>query len=179
MNLLTATTNINTNLQNVDNSKAKLANALFDARKEVFWKETPYKYFKTFCEKEVALSHSAIFIYLKTAELSKKAKFSVQDMQLITVAIGWNRLRIGLTKLTTYVTPAEFIELYKNLNLNDRVVYEDKNTRLVNFNFNIPKEYADILTEELLVRGMRISNKSRTNMSAAVVSLIKELEAAE
>ena len=68
-----------------------------------------------------------------------------------------------------------FIKKFKHLNLNERVKYEDKESELVDFSFSLPKEAADALTAELLTHGMRITNKSRSNMSSAMVEIIKTL----
>lgn len=169
---------INTCLAKVDNSKVTLAMELFKARRDVYWKDTPYVYFGTFCKEEVALSSSSIFKYLSAMQLAERNKFSVEQMALIVNTIGWCRFAAGLTKIAAeeIISVAVFIDRYKAINLDKRVTYEESESKLVSFNFAIPQKAADDLTAALLTRGMRVTNKSRTNMSAAMVKLIKDLK---
>ena len=168
---------INERLSNVDNSRVTLAMELFNARRDVYWKDTKYKFFKTFCTEEVALSHSKVFVYLNVVKLSIANKFNVSDMSRIVDTIGWSRFRIGLSEIGAdeIITVAQFLTRYKNLNLNSRVTYESGERKLVDFQFCLPKESAEILTNELIIRGMRVTNKSRINISSAMVKLVKEL----
>jgi len=45
----------------------------------------------------------------------------------------------------------------------------------VPFSFNLPAETAARLTDELIVRGMRVSKKNRTNASSAMEKLMKDV----
>lgn len=168
---------INESLGTVGEGKVDLAIRLLETKTAVYWKDTYYGSWKSFCSTEIALSNSAIYVYLNTAKLAQRNKFRLPDMKHIVDAIGWERFRIGLTKIveTEPVNVVTFIKKFKNLNLNERVVYEDSESKLVNFNFSIPKSAADILTNELLIRGMKITNKSRVNMSSAMVRVVRDL----
>tara|TARA_R110000744_G_scaffold170264_2_gene288403 strand:- start:8645 stop:9184 length:540 start_codon:yes stop_codon:yes gene_type:complete len=177
MNLSERLNKINNSLGTVGEGKVDLATMLLETKVSEHWPSTTYKSWKNFCSTEVALSHSAIYVYLNTAQLAKDNNFRITDMKYIVQAIGWSRLRIGLSKLVKSepVNVITFIKMFKDLNLNQRVTYEDSDSSLVNFTFSIPQKYADTLTNELLVRGMRMTNKSRSNMSSAMVKLVKEL----
>ncbi len=177
MKLLTRISNINGHLGSIDGCKVSLANELFDAKKNVYWQETSYGSWKVFCDKNVSLSQSAIYVYLKTAELARDNKFSPAEMKILVDSIGWERLKIGLTKVAKNETISwqTFISRYFDLNLNERVTYEDTESELVTFAFHIPQDAADTLTNALLARGMRIVNKSRSNLSSAMVKLIDDL----
>jgi hypothetical protein len=178
MNVQTRIENIKSSLENISNNKVFLAFELLATKRETNWKETQYVRWSTFCDMEVALSQASVYVYLKTAQLAENNKFGRKTSSHIVNTIGWDRFRIGLTKIdqAELITAAQFIERYKNLNLNERVTYEKDEGSLVNFNFNIPADVADMLTNELVARGMRITNKSRSNSSAALVKLIKELQ---
>lgn len=177
MNLKERLNSINKSLGTVGENKVDLAVMLLETKSSEYWPDTEYKNWKGFCSKEIALSHSSIYVYLNTAKLAQNNNFRITDMKYIVAAIGWERFRIGLAKLTESepVNVVMFIKKFKNLNLNERVTYEENDSKLVNFSFSIPQEAADDLTAELLARGMRMTNKSRTNASAAMVKLIKDL----
>ena len=176
MNLSTRITSISNSLGTVGENKVDLALMLLETKSSEYWKETDYGSWKGFCEKEVALSHSSIYVYLKTAKLAKDTKFYVSDMKHVVAAIGWERFRVGLSKLGKgeVVNVVKFIKRFKDINLNERIIYEEHDSKLVHFSFSIPESVAEDLTNELVARGMRITNKSRTNASAALVKLVKE-----
>jgi hypothetical protein len=165
MNLVTARTELRTCFNRTDSSKVHLA---------VNWKKTPYKNWSNFCKAKVPLSESAIYGYLKTAELIIKYHYFINDCVLISKEIGWCRFQAGLTKITTHISPYEFISTFKDIDLNERVKFESETSDLVKFSFSIPKEHAEILTAELIANGMRETNRSRTNSSAAMVKIINK-----
>lgn len=177
MELKTRIANINNHLDTVSNSKVKLAFELLDTKRDTFWKDTKYKTWNRFCAEEVALAQSTVYVYLNAANLAEKNSFPKEVASLVVNTIGWERFRIGLTKIgdDEIITPAEFIKRYVKLNLNERVTYEEPDTDLVNFTFNIPDAAASILEGALLSRGMRVTNKSRTNVSSAMSKLIDDL----
>ncbi len=177
MNLTEKLNLINSYLGSVDTNKVKLAIQLLDTKASEYWKETTYGSWKNFCSKEISLSLSAIYVYTKTIEIAKSIKFTADDMENIVGHIGWGKFRIGVTKVDREnpLSVKNFIEKFKNLNLNEVVKFEDNASNLVEFSFKLPVDVADILTEKLLIRGMRLYNKNRANASAALVKLIKEL----
>jgi hypothetical protein len=177
MNLPTRIALLRTKLSNVDNNKVALAAELYSARRDVYWKDTSYGSFKAFCVAEVALSQASVFVYLNVFRLSEANKFTAAQMSRIVDTIGWGRFRAGLTKIDSseIITVAEFLGRYKNVNLNERVSYEKDESDLVDFPIRIPKTAAVILTNALVARGMRITNKTRANMSSAMVKVIRDL----
>ena len=98
-------------------------------------------------------------------------------MKHIVDTIGWERLRLGLAKTTPEepVNVIMFIKKFKDLNLNERITYGEDESDFVNFSFSLPPKIADEFTTALLSHGMRMTNKSRTNMSSAMTKIIKEL----
>lgn len=177
MNLATRLININSKLEDISNNKVALAFDLLNTKRHTYWKDTPYDSWRAFCDTNIALSQASIYVYIKTADLAEKNKFTDSSSSLIVQTIGWERFRIGLTKIGSdeIITGAEFIKRYKYLNLNERVTYNESESSLVNFNFSVPKDIAEILTNELVSRGMRITNKSRTNMSSAMGKLVNDI----
>lgn len=177
MSLLKRIESIKTHLGDIDGCRAALANELLYTKTVTFWKNTMYGSWNKFCSECIGLSRSSIYVYLKTAELSETHEFSLADMQHIIKSIGWERFKIGLTKTddSQTVSRALFIEWYHDVNLNERVVYEESESELVPFSFHIPQDAADTLNNALMVRGMRFTNKTRSNLSSAMVKLINDL----
>ena len=179
MNLKQRLVNINKTLGTVSENKVDLAVILLETKASEYWKDTSYGGWQAFCSAEVALSYASVFVYVKTAELAKANKFRLADMKHIVAAIGWSRFRVGMTKIdpSQPVNVVKFIKLFKNLNLNERVTYgkNEEEKKMVDFKFSIPQATADLLTRELVIRGMRITNKSRTNASSAMTRLVNEL----
>ncbi len=169
---------IKDHLASISNNKVKLAFELLYTKRSEKWSTTTWMSWKNFCSMNVALSHAAIYVYLKTAELAQRNKFTELQSAYIVNTIGWERFRIGLTKIdaTEIITTATFIERYKNLNLNERVVHEEGESELVNFSFNVPEETANKLNAILTTHGMRTTNKSRSEMSSALVKLVDYME---
>ena len=178
MNLPERITLINDHLTGVSNNKVKLAFELFYTKNSEKWSSTSWMSWKEFCNMNVALSTSAVYAYTKTAELAKRNKFSEVNSTYIVNTIGWERFRLGLSKIDAaeIITAATFIERYKNLNLNERVTHEEGESDLVNFSFNVPADTADILNGILTTHGMRTTNKSRSEMSSAMIKLVKFME---
>ena len=181
MNLSERLISINKSLGTVGENKVDLATMLLETKASVYWNDSLYGSWRNFCDNEIALSQASIYVYLKTASLAKANSFRIPDMKHIVDAIGGERFRIGLTKIVESepVNVVKFIKKFKHLNLNERVTYADGESALVNFTFSIPQEAADDLTNELLSRGMRMTNKSRTNASSAMVKMVKDLIAKE
>lgn len=179
MTLTERLNNINKSLGTVGENKVDLSTMLLETRASECWAETSYGSWKAFCSKEVALSYSAVYVYLRTAKLARDNNFRITDMKYIVDSIGWERFRIGLSKLdpSDQVNVITFIKKFKDLNLNERVTYgaDEEEKKMVTFSFHIPQSVAETLTDELVIRGMRITNKSRTNASAAMVKLVKDL----
>ena len=175
MNVITAVENINLFLGPMDMRKPRLAMALYHAKRGINWRDTTYGSWRGFCSAEIGLSHSSIYQYIKTAEIMLKYTYTLNDSLNIVKSIGWSRFRLGLTKIDDYVDIANFIDTYKYINLNERVKFEENDTELVNFSFSIPAHDAEVLTNELIVRGMRVHKHNRMNASAAMVTLVKEL----
>jgi hypothetical protein len=157
-----------------DTCKLLLATAIYDCSVLVNWKNTPYKSYADFCKKEVSLSQASIYRYLKTAKLMVKYHYSLKQLRAIVEDIGWCRLQIGLSTIKKRITHLSFVARFKDINLNARVKFEDDPSDLVKFSFSIPKDHAEILTAELVANGMRETNKSRTNSSAAMVKIINK-----
>jgi len=175
MNVSNAITHITKNLKAVDSKKTSLALELYEAKNSIKWKKTIYGNWVSFCNKEVNLAQSSIYSYLKTAQLIKKYSYSLEDANTVVDQIGWSRLQIGLTKLSSKMTVLRFIEKFKHINLNERITYEKDSSELIDFSFKLTEDVALLLTNDLLTRGMRITNKSRTNASSAMASLVNEL----
>ena len=172
MNALKAKNRLNTWVLKTDTCKLLLAVAIYDCSVLVDWKNTPYKSYSDFCKKEVSLSQASIYRYLKTAKLIAKYQYSLHQARVILDDIGWCRLQIGLATIEKRITPISFIERFKNIDLNARAKFEDDPSDLVKFSFSLPKKHAEMLTAELIFRGMRETNKSRTNSSAALIKII-------
>jgi len=177
MNLETKINNIKNYLLNIGKSKIKLAIGILILKRSEYWRSTRYGSWRKFCDEHIALSQSSIYRYIKTAELAEDNKFTSTNLWEVVQAIGWSKVQLGLTKIgkDELITTEEFIKRYKDINLNERVTYSEDNHSLIGFTFNLPEATASILTKELLVRGMRITNNSRSNMSAAMVTLVKDL----
>lgn len=177
MNLTERTKNITTYLSSIDGCKVTLANELLATKISVTWRSTIYDTWKNYCDECVSLSQSSIYVYLKTAELAYSNAFTDVDMKIIVAAIGWERFKIGLTKIAKDETVNRnvFIERYKDINLNERVTYKGSDSELESFSFRLPQDAADTLTNALLARGMRLTNSSRSNLSSAMVKLIADL----
>lgn len=177
MNLTEKLDMIKEYLRTISNDKVALAITLLNTKRTTNWKETPYLSFREFADKHIALSQASIYVYLKTAQLAEQNDFTNADSVNIVNAIGWERFKVGLTKIpdNEKLTVEQFIERYKNVNLNERVTYGKDETDLVDFKFLLPKNTAEILTNALLVRGMRITNKKRDNLSAAMAKLVNDL----
>ncbi len=165
-------------LATVSNSKASLAFQLLHTKRSEKWSSTTWLSWKNFCNMNVALSTSAVYAYVKTAELAERNKFTEVGSIYIVDTIGWERFRLGLSKIDVAetITVATFIERYKNLNLNERITHEEGESELVNFSFNVPAETADILNGLLTTHGMRTTNKSRSEMSSAMIKLVAYME---
>lgn len=162
----------------VDDKRVELAEYLHTVRNSECWKNTYYGSWKNYCIHHVNMSFSSINLYVRTIKLAKEHKYNSSSVNLIVSNIGWSRLVMGLTKLgeDEFITEEEFIARYKNLNLNERVTHKGEDSEMVNFNFNISKKHAEILEVALVAKGMRISNKSRTNMSSSMEKIVDELE---
>lgn len=169
---------INKSLNTVGEGKVDLAIMLYEIKASEYWPETKYGSWKNFCNTEVALSQSAILVYLKTVKLAKNNNFRITDMKHITNVIGWERLRIGLSKTVQSepVNVVMFIKKYKNLNLNERVTYAKGEGDLVNFSFNVPESTAVVFNAILTTHGMRTTNKTRSEMSTAMIKLVDYME---
>lgn len=98
-------------------------------------------------------------------------------MRYIVKAIGWERFKLGLSlnDKDESVGKELFIERYKDIDLNARTKFKEANNELESFAFHLPKDAADTLTNALRMRGMRETNSSRSNLSAAMVKLIADL----
>jgi hypothetical protein len=169
---------IKTHLSTISNSKVKLAFELLNTKLSERWSTTSWLSWKNFCNMNVALSTSAVYVYTKTAELAKRNKFGEVNSTYIVDIIGWERFRLGLAKIdpTEIITADTFIQRYKNLNLNERITHEEGDSELVNFSFNVPKNTADKLNAMLTTHGMRTTNKSRAEMSTAMIKLVDYIE---
>lgn len=169
---------INKSLRESSSKKVQLALDLLYAKNSTDWKLSSYGSWRAFCAREVALSQASIYVYLNTARLAEDKKLSKTVMVNIVKLIGWDRFRIGLSKLDSdeKVVFSEFVERFKDLNLNQRVTYNEDQKDTVRFTFDLPKKVADSLTEELLLKGMRITNKSRSNMSSAMAKIVEDIE---
>jgi len=168
-------TRISSHLGTIDLGKPRLAQALLKARNEVNWKETDYGSWRGFCNVKVKMSYSSIYRYVRVAEMAEKLDYTLDDMRHIVIVIGWSRFYLGLMDCQKFLYVNEFIDKYKDLNLNKRVTYESKETDLVTFSFALPAEAAARLTDELIIRGMRVSKQNRTNASAAMEQLMKDV----
>ena len=98
MNLETRIANIASHLDNISHSKLKLAFELLQTKIDVYWNDTPYLNFREFCDKNVALSQASIYVYVRTAQLSRRNYGDVEANHIVTT-IGWERYKLGLTKL--------------------------------------------------------------------------------
>ncbi len=178
MDLKARLSSINESLDTTGKSKVDLALMLLDTKAAVNWKDTKYGTWKEFCNAEIALSQASIYVYLRTAKAALDNNFYKPDMKHVVASIGWQRFRIGLTKIdkSEPVNVIAFIKKFKDLNLNERVTYGDSEDDLVNFTFSLPQSVADDFTNELLAKGMRITNKSRTGMSSAMTKIINDLK---
>jgi hypothetical protein len=174
MNALKAKNRLNTWVLKTDTCKLLLAVAIYDCSVLVDWKNTQYKSYADFCKKEVSLSQASIYRYLKTAKLLSKYDYTVNQARYIVNGIGWCRLQIGLTKITERLDVFSFCNKFRDIDLNARVKFEDDPSELVKFSFSLPKEHAELLTAELISKGMRETNKSRTNSSAAMIKIIDQ-----
>jgi len=161
-----------------DSRRTELAEYLYTVRGSESWKNTEYGSWKNYCIHNVSMSLSSIKLYVRTIKLAKEHDYGSSSVNLIVSAIGWSRLVLGLTKLgeDEFISEQEFINRYKDLNLNERVTHKGEDSELVNFNFNISKKHAEILEIALVAQGMRISDKSRTNMSSAMEKVVDGLE---
>ncbi len=168
-------TRISSYLSTIDLGKPRLAKALLNAKIDINWKETEYGSWRGFCNVKLNLSYSSIYRYVRIAQTAEKLGYTLNDMLNIVVGIGWSRFYLGLMDCQEFLFIDEFIEKYKDLNLNKRVTYESKDSDLVPFSFNLPAETAARLTDELIVRGMRVSKKNRTNASSAMEKLMKDV----
>lgn len=170
--------NIKSHLDGVSRSKTKLAFALLNTKRSENWGSTTYISWKGFCNMNVALSTASVYVYVKTAEMAENNKFTPTASDYIVQTIGWERFRLGLTKIgeSEVITAAKFIERYKHLNLNERITYEESESNLENFTFNVPSDTADKLNSLLTTYGMRTTNRSRTNMSSALIKLVESLK---
>lgn len=175
MDVQTAKRQIDRLMERIDLTKPRLAHFLLETKNGIYWRETEYLTWSGFCEKNVALSTSSIYKYLKTAELMNHYNYSMIECLDIIEDIGWARFQLGLTKLEKRISVKKFIKRFHDANLNERIVYQEHDTELVEFSFQIPDQYAQLLTNELIVRGMRVQNHNRTNASAAMVQLIKDV----
>jgi hypothetical protein len=175
MSLLESTKKIAKFIKNSDQSKPELALELWNTRNNHKWKNSQYGSWRSYCDYNVAMSSTAIYQYLYTAKLIKKFTYSLSEVNTIVAAIGWSRFQLGISKITVYLTVEEFVLAYKNINLNQRVTFEKDKSELVSFTFSMSKNDADILTDELIVRGMRLHKQNRINASAAMIKLIKEI----
>lgn len=179
MNIPTRIENIKTHLLHISKNKVGLAFELLKTKRSESWASTSWMSWKGFCSTNVALSMASVYVYTKTAEMVESNKFTETQANHIVQTIGWERFRLGLTKIgdDEIISGATFIGRYKNLNLNERITYDDsKDSGLVNFSFNLPADVADLLNAELVTYGMRTTNRSRSNMSAAMIKLVKEIE---
>jgi len=178
MNLPERITLIKDHLASISNNKVKLAFELLYTKRSEKWSSTTWLSWKNFCNMNVALSTAAVYVYTKTAELAQRNKFTEVQSTYIVNTIGWERFRLGLSKIdaTEVITVATFIERYKNLNLNERIVHEEGESELVNFSFNVPEATADKLNAILTTHGMRTTNKSRSEMSSAMIKLVEYME---
>jgi len=178
MNLPERITLIKRHLELVSNSKASLAFELLYTKRSEKWSSTTWLSWKEFCNMNVALSTSAVYAYTKAAELALRNKFNEVQSVYIVNTIGWERFRLGLAKIDAaeIINAATFIERYKDLNLNERVTHEEGDSELVNFSFNVPAKTAEVLEGILISHGMRITNKSRSEMSTAMIKLVEYME---
>lgn len=177
MSLLTRIENIANFLGKIDSRKVELANELSDTKTSTYWPKTPYGSWNEFCHQRVALSSSSIYVYVRTAALAKDNGFSTLQMKVLVASVGWERFKLGLTKIGVDETIKcdEFIKRYHDLNLNERITFEDEESDLVTLAFQLPQETADALCNALLMHGMRVTNKTRTNLSDAMVKLVAEM----
>jgi hypothetical protein len=162
-------------LDRSDMIKPRLAVELWKTKNDYYWPETKYSTWRKFCSDEVALSQSSIYRYLNTVTLMNKFDYDLIQVLNIVKVIGWSRFQLGITKITAKLTVNKFISTYKDLNLNERVKFEANYSKLVHFTFAIPEQDAETLTNELIIRGMRVHKHNRINASAAMVALIKEM----
>ena len=178
MNLPERITLIKNHLETISNSKVQLAFELLYTKRSEKWSSTTWMSWKNFCNMNVALSTASVYVYTKTAELAQRNKFSEVQSDMIVGVVGWERFRLGLSKIdaTEIITSAIFIERYKDLNLNERITHEEGESELVNFSFNVPVDTADILNGILTTHGMRTTNKSRSEMSSAMIKLVAYME---
>ena len=177
MNVSTSTVRVKEYLNSVDMSKPLLAFELHALKTNVYWKGTEYESWRGYCNVEVALSQASIYQYVRTAQLSIKYNYSLDDLLIITRSIGWSRLQLGLTKLDEVISVPAFILRFKELNLNERIVFEKDSSTLVSFSFSLPKAYGELLTQELVARGMRVDKSNRINASAAMIKLVQDVTA--
>lgn len=179
MNLCDTTKYLKISLGNVDSAKPELAKVLWNTKHNFCWKETKYGTWRKFCNLEVALSQTTIYKYLKTAELINKFNYSYLFVFHIVSSIGWARFQLGITKIESYLPVDKFIQKFKHLNLNEKVVFEESDSELIPFSFSLPAHSAELLTNELVVRGMRINKHNRTNASAAMIKLLRDIQKSE
>ena len=168
-------TRISSYLGTIDLGKPRLAQSLLRAKTEINWKETEYGSWRGFCNVKVKMSYSSIYRYVRIAELAEKLGYTLNDMFNIVMVIGWSRFYIGLVRCQDFLYIDQFVARYKDINLNERVTYETKETDLVTFSFALPANAAARLTDELIIRGMRVSKQNRTNASAAMEQLMKDV----
>lgn len=175
MNLPESTKKIAKYLKSSDKSKPNLALELWETKNSHRWKNTRYGSWRNYCDNNVALSQASIYKYMYTGKMINRFGYELSTINKIVTAIGWARFQLGITKINVHLTAEKFIFSFKDLNLNERVEFEKDQSDLVNFTFSVPKADADILTDELVVRGMRIHKHNRINISAAMIKLIREI----
>lgn len=175
MSTHSAACDINYQIIKIDRNKPALAAALYQVKNKFIWPETEFKSWRGFCNTKIELSYSTIYRYIKTAELFNKLNYSVIEVNYLVSSIGWSRFQLGLTYLDENITVADFIDRFRDLNLNERVVFGESESNLVQFSFALPEHTAEKLTDELLLRGMRLNNKTRCNASNAMVKLIRDI----
>jgi len=162
-------------LKTSEMTKPRLAVELANAKQRVDWRSTDYRFWSTFCREEVPLTLATIYNYVNTGLLIEKHGYPITQVMQIIDVIGWARFCAGIVLLESYIPVVEFIERFKDINLNQKVKMGETESDLVTFSFNIPAESAELLTNELIARGMRTTGCSRVNASAALCKLVKEV----
>ena len=159
---------VNNSITTIDSDRLQCAKDILWAKNVINWKYSEYGSWNKFIT-TLTISIVTVYRYEVVAKLIEKYRYTDSQCLTIIKAIGWHNFTRGILEINRRMAIKTFIKTYASQKY-AAGNYNKNGDR--SYMFGLPKKEANLLDLHLMNYGMRISNKRRTGVRAAMIQLI-------